>query len=67
MRARLEEPAIIDRLKTLDETPADQLTEEQVSARAALQQVRALVIDPNQPAFEQQLLIPHDFEILPAD
>jgi lipopolysaccharide transport system ATP-binding protein len=22
---------------------------------------------PNQPAFEQQLLIPHDFEILPAD
>ena len=56
VRARLEEPAIIDRLKTLDETPADQLTEEQVSARAALQQVRALVIDPNQQAFEMAVV-----------
>ena len=34
VRARLGEPAIIDKLKELDDTPADKLTAEQVSARA---------------------------------
>lgn len=52
VRARLGEPAIIDRLKELDETPADKLGPEQQAARSALQQVRTMVADPNQQAFD---------------
>jgi cytochrome c oxidase subunit III len=52
VRARLGEPAIIDKLKELDDTPADKLTAEQVSARARLQQIRKMVTSPEQQAFD---------------
>jgi len=52
VRARLGEPAIIDKLKELDDTPADRLTAEQVSARSRLQQVRKMVTSPEQQAFD---------------
>jgi cytochrome c oxidase subunit 3 len=52
VRARLGEPAIIDKLKELDDAPADSLTAEQVSARARLQQVRKMVASPEQQAFD---------------
>jgi cytochrome c oxidase subunit 3 len=52
VRARLGEPAIIDKLKELDDTPADKLTAEQVSARSRLQQVRKMVASPEQQAFD---------------
>jgi cytochrome c oxidase subunit 3 len=52
VRARLGEPAIIDKLKELDETPDDKLTAEQRTARAGLQQVRKLVASPDQQPFD---------------
>ena len=52
VRARLGEPAIIDRLKELDEAPADTLSAEQVAARTRLQQVRKMVASPDQQAFD---------------
>ncbi|MFM8707146.1 MAG: heme-copper oxidase subunit III [Planctomycetia bacterium] len=52
VRARLGEPAIIDKLKELDDTPADQLTPEQVAARSRLQQIRKMVASPEQQAFD---------------
>ena len=52
VRARLGEPAIIDKLKELDDTPADQLAAEQVSARTRLQQIRKMVTSPEQQAFD---------------
>jgi cytochrome c oxidase subunit 3 len=52
VRERLGEPAIIDKLKELDDTPADKLTPEQLSARARLQQVRKMVASPEQQAFD---------------
>jgi cytochrome c oxidase subunit III len=52
VRARLGEPAIIDKLKELDDTPADKLTAEQLSARARLQQIRKMVASPEQQAFD---------------
>lgn len=52
VRARLGEPAIIDRLKELDDTPVDRLTPEQAGARSRLQQVRAMVASPEQQAFD---------------
>ncbi len=56
VRARLGEPAIIDRLKELDDTPPAELSEEQRAARSALQQVRAMVNDTNQQAFEMAVV-----------
>ena len=56
VRARLGEPAIIDRLKQLDDTPAADLTEQEVAARSALQQVRTMVADTNQQAFEMAVV-----------
>jgi cytochrome c oxidase subunit 3 len=52
VRARLGEPAMIDRLKELDDTPADKLTAEQVAARGRLQQIRKMVVSPDQQAFD---------------
>jgi cytochrome c oxidase subunit III len=52
VRARLGEPAIIDKLKELDDTPAATLTAEQVSARSRLQQIRKMVASPEQQAFD---------------
>ncbi len=56
VRARLGEPAIIDRLKELDETPAESLTAEERAARSALQDVRRIVADPSQQAFEMAVV-----------
>jgi len=52
VRARLGEPAIIDRIKQLDETPAEQLSAEVVSARKKLKLVRDMVASPEQQAFD---------------
>jgi len=56
VRARPGEPVIIDRLKELDETPADKLSDEQRAARTALQQVRGMVADPKQQAFDMAVV-----------
>ncbi len=56
VRARLGEPAIIDRLKELDETPADSLSAEQRSARSALQDIRKMLADPAQQSFEMAVV-----------
>jgi cytochrome c oxidase subunit 3 len=52
VRARLGEPAMIDRLKELDDTPEDKLTPDEVSARRRLKQVRQLVASPDQQPFD---------------
>ncbi len=52
VRARLGEPAMIDRLKELDDTPEGKLSTEEVSARRRLLKVRQMVVDPNQQAFD---------------
>ncbi|MFM8953232.1 MAG: heme-copper oxidase subunit III [Planctomycetaceae bacterium] len=52
VRARLGEPAMIDRLKAIDDAPADSLSTEQVAARTRLQQVRKMVASPDQQAFD---------------
>lgn len=52
VRARLGEPAMIDRLKELDDTPEDKLTAEEISARRRLKQVRQMVLSPDQQPFD---------------
>jgi len=52
VRARLGEPAMIDRLKELDDTPEDKLTADEVSARRRLKQVRQMVMSPDQQPFD---------------
>ena len=52
VRARLGETAMIDRLKELDDKPADELSADQVAARSRLQQVRKMVASPDQQAFD---------------
>jgi cytochrome c oxidase subunit 3 len=52
VRARLGEPAMIDRLKELDDTPEDKLSAEEVSARRRLKQVRQMVINTDQQPFD---------------
>jgi len=56
VRARLGEPAIIDRLKQLDETPAESLSVDERAARSALQDIRKLLADPGQQAFEMAVV-----------
>ena len=52
VRARLGEPAMIDRLKELDDTPESQLTPDLVSARRRLAKVRQMVANPDQQPFD---------------
>ena len=52
VRARLGEPAMIDRLKELDDTPEDKLTADEISARRRLKQVRQMVLSPDQQPFD---------------
>jgi heme/copper-type cytochrome/quinol oxidase subunit 3 len=52
VRARLGEPEMIDRLKALDESPASELTAEEVTARGHLRQIRDMVASPDQQAFD---------------
>jgi len=56
VRARLGEPAIIDRLNQLDETPAESLSVDERSARSALQDIRKLLASPDQQAFEMAVV-----------
>ena len=56
VRARLGEPAIIERLKEIDEMPAESLSAEQRAARTSLQQIRTMLSDPNQQAFEMAVV-----------
>jgi cytochrome c oxidase subunit 3 len=57
VRARLGEPAIIDRLKELDDAPAESLTKDQLAARTRLQQVRDMVTkNPDQQAFDMAVV-----------
>ncbi|NDC54757.1 MAG: heme-copper oxidase subunit III [Planctomycetia bacterium] len=52
VRARLGEPAMIDRLKELDDTPDDKLAPDEISARRRLKQIRQMVMSPDQQAFD---------------
>ena len=52
VRARLGEPAMIDRLKELDDTPESQLKPEVVLARRRLAKVRQMVASPDQQPFD---------------
>ena len=52
VRARLGEPAIIDRLKELDDTPEDKLTGDEAAARRRLQKIRQMVTSPDQQPFD---------------
>ncbi len=52
VRARLGEPAIIDKLKELDDTPAQNLSAAEVEARDTLKKVREAVAAPDQQAFD---------------
>ena len=56
VRARLGEPAIIDRLKELDDAPAETLTADELAARGRLQQVRKMVANPDQQAFDMAVV-----------
>jgi cytochrome c oxidase subunit 3 len=56
VRARLGEAAMIDRLKELNEKPADQLSAAEVAARASLQQVQKMVMSPDQQAFDMAVV-----------
>lgn len=52
VRARLGEPAIIDKLKELDDTPEDKLGPDLAAARRRLQKVRQMVTSPDQQPFD---------------
>jgi len=52
VRARLGEPAMIDKLKELDDTEDAYLTNEQIRGRIRLKQVREMVANPDQQAFD---------------
>jgi len=56
VRARLGEPAIIERLKEIDELPAESLSADQRAARSSLQQIRTMLADPDQQAFEMAVV-----------
>ena len=56
VRGRLGEPAIIDRLKALDETPEDKLTADEVRGRRSLAEVRKIVANPDQGAFDMAVV-----------
>ncbi len=56
VRARLGEPAILARLEELDKAPAESLTTEQRSARKSLQDIRKILVDTNQQAFEMAVV-----------
>jgi cytochrome c oxidase subunit 3 len=52
VRARLSEPVIIERMKELFTKPEAELRPEEVTGRQRLKQVRDMVNDPNQQAFD---------------
>ncbi|MDA1040973.1 MAG: cytochrome c oxidase subunit 3 [Planctomycetota bacterium] len=52
VRARLGEPAMIDKLKELDDQPEAELSQEEVRGRTRLKQLREMVVNPDQEAFD---------------
>ncbi|RLS77541.1 MAG: heme-copper oxidase subunit III [Planctomycetota bacterium] len=56
VRARLGEAAMIDRLKELNEKPADQLSADELAARTRLQQVQKMVMSSDQQAFDMAVV-----------
>ncbi len=52
VRARLGEPAIIDKLKELDDAHEAHLSQAEIAARIKLKQVREMVANPDQQAFD---------------
>ncbi len=52
VRARLGEPAMIDKLKELDDQPEAELSQEEVRGRTRLKQLREMVANPDQEAFD---------------
>ena len=52
VRARLGEPAIIEQLKDLDDTPEEKLSSDEASARRRLQKIRQMVVSPDQQPFD---------------
>jgi cytochrome c oxidase subunit 3 len=54
--AGIKEPETYDRLKELDELPADKLTSEQAAARTRLQQIQAMVMNKDQQAFDMAVV-----------
>jgi cytochrome c oxidase subunit 3 len=52
VRARLGEPAMIDQLKTLDDTPEGSLSAEQRTGRERLRQIRTMITNPDQQPFD---------------
>lgn len=66
VRARLGEPAMIDRLKELDDTPEDKLTADEISGRRRLKQIRQMVESPDQQPFDLAVVADQVMP-LPAD
>jgi cytochrome c oxidase subunit 3 len=56
VRARLGEPAIIDKLKELDDAQEADLSHEEIAARIKLKQLREMVANPNQQAFDMAVV-----------
>ena len=56
VRARLGEPAMIDKLKELDDTLDVHLTDKQIVGRYRLKQVREMLANPNQQAFDMAVV-----------
>lgn len=52
VRARLGEPEMIDKLKELDDTQDAHLSNEQIRGRIRLKQLREIVANPDQQAFD---------------
>jgi cytochrome c oxidase subunit III len=52
VRARLGEPEMIDKLKELDDTQDAHLSNEQIRGRVRLKQLREIVANPDQQAFD---------------
>lgn len=52
VRARLGEPAMIDKLKELDDTQDAHLSNEEIRGRIRLKQLREMVANPDQQAFD---------------
>ncbi len=56
VRARLSDPEMIDQLKELDDTPESSLSPEQITARRSLKQVREMVVNSDQQAFDMAVV-----------
>jgi cytochrome c oxidase subunit 3 len=56
VRARLGEAEIIDRLKALDETPAEKLSAAELRGRRSLADIRKMLANPDQGAFDMAVV-----------